>query len=108
MAAQEQRNGVTENHDDGWGTESWGNETHSTETWGSETNSTDDWNNADWDSPKKPALKTKEVKAKQTKTISKKDSFGNDMDAWENWLNDDSSPAPSTKSRSPQPTKKAD
>ena len=44
-----------------------------------------------------------------TTKVTKKDSFGNDMDAWENWLNDDSSPVASTKkTHSPQPTKKGD
>lgn len=109
MAKQNQENGHSDSS--GWNSENWGSNAESADDWGRDNKDVDHWNNADWgDSPKK-AEKTASAKPKQTKTtkVTKKDSFGNDMDAWENWLNDDSSPVASTKkTHSPQPTKKGD
>lgn len=109
IAKQNQENGYSDNS--GWNSENWGSNAESAEDWGGDNKYVDDWNNTDWgDSPKK-TQKTVSANPKQTKTtkVTKKDSFGNDMDAWENWLNDDSSPVASTKkTHSPQPTKKGD
>lgn len=41
-------------------------------------------NDQDWNDDKKTKANTKTTK------ISKQDSWGNDVDEWENWLNDDS------------------
>lgn len=63
--------------------------------------SNDGWNDEDWGSPTKEAKQvspkaTKQVsprsapKKTESKKMTKQDSWGNDADEWENWLNDDS------------------
>jgi len=82
----------------GWSTHA--NQTEDvTNDWGNNDSSADDgWNTNSWDSP----VKTKDttpVKPKTTSAkkpvVTKKDSWGNDMGAWEDWLNDDTTPASS-------------
>lgn len=95
---------------DQWQSNDWGN-----------TNSNDDWNDENWGSPvKEPSPRAaKQVSPRAAKQVSpraakvesktkltKKDSWGNDADEWENWLNDDSTSYKSTPS--PRATKKGD
>ena len=80
------------------------------------TKSNDDWNNDDWGSPAEEPKQVSPRAAKQVsprsgksenkKKVTKQDSWGNDTDEWENWLNDDSTSYKSTPS--PRATKKGD
>lgn len=73
---------------DGWETADWDGE------------SRDDWNSDDWGNEQTP-VKTKK------KNIIKQDSWGNDVDEWENWLNEDSTTS-APKNRSPAVRKKGE
>lgn len=73
------------------------------------------WNDS-WDSPKKSTdmssvKNSAKPKVATTPKVTKQDSWGNDTEEWENWLNDDStsynSTMPATK-RSPRAGKKGD
>ena len=79
--------------------------------WGNTNTSNDGWDNNWGDSPAKQKSEPAVAKPQTTTTTKKatpkkQDSWGNDADEWENWLNDDSTSYKSTPS--PRAGKKGD